>query len=159
MRQIHLGKRLDDSVIYSQRTYELDAETTVSALRDVIGAQLNADGLRRRMESVRLAHEQSVDVTAARELLRKTLLKAESDAVIEAYNSPRHAEPSCREHHLEALERDLLGGRQHRRPGTQARTDEVRRRGPACGGLNPIGSGARKPASPILSQENLSWLQ
>jgi hypothetical protein len=43
MRQVHLGKRLDDSVHYSQRTYELDAETTVSALRDVIGGQLNAD--------------------------------------------------------------------------------------------------------------------
>jgi hypothetical protein len=88
MRQVHLGKRLDESVLYSQRTYELDAETTVSALRDVIGAQLNADGLRRKMESVRLAHEQSVDGGAARDLLRKTLLKAESEAVIEAYNSP-----------------------------------------------------------------------
>jgi hypothetical protein len=88
MRQVHLGRRLDDSVLYSQRTCELDAETTVSALRDVIGAQLNADALRRRMDSVRLAHEQSVDARSARELLRKTLLKAESEAVIEAYNSP-----------------------------------------------------------------------
>lgn len=88
MRQVHLGKRLDDSVLYSQRTYELDAETTVSALRDVIGAQLNSDALRRRMDSVRLAQEQSVEAGSARDLLRKTLLKAESDAVIDAYNSP-----------------------------------------------------------------------
>jgi len=36
MRQVHLGKRLDESMVYSQRTYELDAQTTVSALRDVI---------------------------------------------------------------------------------------------------------------------------
>jgi hypothetical protein len=51
MRQVHLGRRLDDSMLYSQRTYELDAETTVSALRGLVGAQLNADSLRRRMES------------------------------------------------------------------------------------------------------------
>jgi hypothetical protein len=49
MRQVHLGKRLDDSVLYSRRTYELDAETTVSALRDVIGAQLNADASTRKI--------------------------------------------------------------------------------------------------------------
>ncbi|SNS40585.1 hypothetical protein SAMN05421770_101839 [Granulicella rosea] len=88
MRQVHLGKRLDDSMLYSQRTYELDAQTTVSALRDVVSSQLNADSLRRRMEAVRHANEQSVDPGSAREMLRKTLLKSESDAVIEAYNSP-----------------------------------------------------------------------
>ena len=32
MRQVHLGKRLDESMIYSERTYELDAQATVSAL-------------------------------------------------------------------------------------------------------------------------------
>lgn len=32
MRQVHLGKRLDDSMLYSNRTYELDARATVSAL-------------------------------------------------------------------------------------------------------------------------------
>jgi hypothetical protein len=88
MRQVHLGKRLDDSVLYSQRTYQLDAETTVSALRDVVGAQLNADTLRRRMEAIRHANEQAVDVPSVKESLKKALLKSESDAVIEAYNSP-----------------------------------------------------------------------
>ncbi len=33
MRQVHLGKRLDESMIYSERTYELDAQATVSALK------------------------------------------------------------------------------------------------------------------------------
>jgi hypothetical protein len=88
MRQVHLGKRLDDSVLYSQRTYQLDAETTVSALRDVVGAQLNADTLRRRMDAIRRANEQAVDVPSVKESLKKALLKSESDAVIEAYNSP-----------------------------------------------------------------------
>lgn len=88
MRQVHLGKRLDDSVLYSQRTYELDAETTVSALRDVIGGQLSADALHQRMDAIRRANEQGVDGASAREVLRKALLKSEADAVIDAYNSP-----------------------------------------------------------------------
>ncbi len=88
LRQVHLGRRLDDSVLYSQRTYELDAETTVSALKDVISTQLNAEGLRRRMEAIRHANSQAVDPSGAKESLKKQLLKSETDAVIEAYNSP-----------------------------------------------------------------------
>lgn len=139
MRQVHLGKRLDESVLYSQRTYELDAETTVSALRDVIGAQLNADGLRRRMESVRLAHEQSVDAGSARDLLRKAQGGVGSgDRGIQL---ARYPEPACRKHHLEALERDLLGSRQRRRSGAEARADEVCRRSPAGSSLSRRGGG------------------
>jgi hypothetical protein len=88
MRQVHLGRRLDESMIYSRRTYELDAETTVSALRDVISSQLNADSLHNRMEAIRQANETAVNPASAKESLRKLLLKSEADAVIEAYNSP-----------------------------------------------------------------------
>jgi hypothetical protein len=88
MRQVHLGKRIDDEVFYSQRTYELDAETTVSALRDVIGAQLNAEALDQLMEGIREANQDVLNPVAARGTLKKMLLKSESDAVIEAYNSP-----------------------------------------------------------------------
>ncbi len=88
MRQVHLGRRLDESMIYSQRTYELDAETTVSALRDVIGTQLNAEALHNRMDSIRQANETAIDPSAAKETLKKVLLKSETDEVIEAYNSP-----------------------------------------------------------------------
>jgi len=88
MRQVHLGRRLDDSMIYSQRTYELDAETTVSAVRDVIGAHLNAEALRKRMEMIKQANATAVDSTGAKESLKKLLLKSETDEVIEAYNSP-----------------------------------------------------------------------
>jgi len=45
MRQIHLGKRLADDILYSQKTYELDTETTVSALSDIINAHLNRVGI------------------------------------------------------------------------------------------------------------------
>ena len=87
MRQVHLGKRLDESMVYSQRTYELDAQTTVSALRDVIQKQLNAGQLQQQMDLIRQANGKTVDSTQARELLRKALQKNEADSVIEAYNS------------------------------------------------------------------------
>jgi hypothetical protein len=88
MRQVHLGRRLDDSMLYSQETYELDAKTTVSALKDVVGSQLNADALRQRMDSIRVANETAIDGPSAKETLKKMLLKSEQEAVIEAYNSP-----------------------------------------------------------------------
>ena len=87
MRQVHLGKRLDESMVYSQRTYELDAQTTVSALRDVIQKQLNAGQLQQQMDLIRQANDKTVDSAQARELLRKALQKNEADPVIEAYNS------------------------------------------------------------------------
>lgn len=88
MRQVHLGKRLDDSVLYSNRTYELDAKTTVSALRDVIDGQLNADSLKRRMEAIRHANEQTVEPQQAKDIFRKLLQKGESEAATQAFESP-----------------------------------------------------------------------
>jgi hypothetical protein len=88
MRQVHLGRRLDESMLYSTRTYELDAQTTVSALKNVVSNQLHATALRDRMNAVRLAHEQQVEPPSAREMLKRVLLKSEAAAVIEAYNSP-----------------------------------------------------------------------
>ena len=88
MRQVHLGKRLDDSTRYSNRTYELDAKTTVSALRDVIDGQLDADSLKRRMEAIRHANDQIVGTEKAKETLRKLLQKGESEAASQAFDSP-----------------------------------------------------------------------
>jgi hypothetical protein len=36
-------------MIYSERTYELDAQATVSALKDVISRHLNAEQLQQHM--------------------------------------------------------------------------------------------------------------
>ena len=88
MRQIHLGKRLDDNMIYSQRTYELDSKTTVSALRDVVRLQLDAKSLSTRMDAVRQANGKEVTVESARERLKKVLNKGEAEAALNAYASP-----------------------------------------------------------------------
>jgi len=84
---VHLGKRLDESMIYSERTYELDAQATVSALRDVIQRQLNAEQLHQHMDLIRRANDRAVDANQAREMLRKALQRHEADSVVEAYNS------------------------------------------------------------------------
>lgn len=88
MRQVHLGKRLDDSMLYSGRTYELDARTTVSALKDVIKGQLDAGSLKKRMEAVKHAGELEVNPQRAREVLRRLLQKGESEAAVQAFESP-----------------------------------------------------------------------
>ena len=87
MRQVHLGKRLDDSIRYSNQTYELDAKATVSALRDVIESQLDADSLKRRMEAIRHANDQVIDARQARETFRRLLQKGESEAAAQAFES------------------------------------------------------------------------
>ena len=88
MRQIHLGKRLDDNMIYSQRTYELDSKATVSALRDVVRLQLDSKSLTNRMDAVRAANDKGVTTEQARELLKRTLNKGEAEAAFNAYASP-----------------------------------------------------------------------
>lgn len=88
MRQVHLGKRLDDNMIYSQRTYELDSKTTVSALRDVVRLQLDAGSLTNRMNAVKAANGKEVSQAEARERLKKVLNKGEAEAAFNAYASP-----------------------------------------------------------------------
>jgi hypothetical protein len=88
MRQIHLGKRLDDNMIYSQRTYELDSKATVSALRDVVSLQLDHTSLTNRMNAVAATASKEVSVTDARARLAKVLNKGEAEAAYNAYASP-----------------------------------------------------------------------
>ena len=45
MRQVHLGARLPDSLALPQKTYELDTQTTVSAVSDLTKGLYNKDTL------------------------------------------------------------------------------------------------------------------
>ncbi len=86
MRQVHLGRRLDDGIAYSDRTYRLDTEATVSALSDTVKGLLGPEGIEKTVDRVRRANEAKIDPTKARDLL-KGLTKAEQEAVIETYTS------------------------------------------------------------------------
>lgn len=85
MRQIHLGRRLDENIIFSQKTYLLDTKTTVSALEDIIGVQLNREGLKRRMELLAITAQKAVDPQAAMKMLKDSLGVGQAQAVIDAY--------------------------------------------------------------------------
>jgi hypothetical protein len=87
MRQIHLGRRLDENILFSQRTYELDTRTTVSALGDIINAQLNREGIQKRMELLAVNAAKTVDPQQAMRMLRDALGVGEAQKVIDAYKS------------------------------------------------------------------------
>jgi hypothetical protein len=88
MRQVHLRARLDDSLTYSDRTYQLDAKATVSALKDVIEQQMDLKQLNARMDQIKEANSSEVNPSQARERLKKLLQKGEAEEVEKAFVSP-----------------------------------------------------------------------
>ena len=87
MRQIHLGRRLEENLIYSQRTYELDSRTTVSALDDVIRMRLDAGSLDTKVRQLQAANEKGVTAEEARNQLKKLLNKGEAEDAAKAFES------------------------------------------------------------------------
>lgn len=83
MRQVHLGSKLPDSLALSQRTYELDTKTTVSAIRDLTHGLFSKDNLMQKAREIQGAS--NIDVDFTQELRRLTsngsLLKREGEEV------------------------------------------------------------------------------
>lgn len=83
MKQVHLGSKLPDNLKLSQRTYELDTKTTVSAVRDLTKGLFSKDNIMQKALEIQAASE--VDVDFEREIKKLTkdgnLLKAEGQAV------------------------------------------------------------------------------
>lgn len=83
MKQVHLGGRLPDNLSLSQRTYELDTRTTVSAVRDLTSGLFSADNIREKAYEIQGASEMEVDLEREIKKLTKDggLLKAEGQEV------------------------------------------------------------------------------
>lgn len=83
MRQVHLGSRLPDNLQLSNRTYELDTKTTVSAVRDLTKGLFSQDTLYRKACEIQGASEIEVDLEHEIKRLTKDggLLKAEGAEV------------------------------------------------------------------------------
>lgn len=82
LRQIHLGKRLDDNLALSQRTHELDARTLASATKDVVLGALAPGRVNALVKRIEGAMTQNIDVKQALNGLPKLgLLKREVEAV------------------------------------------------------------------------------
>lgn len=87
LSHVHLGGKLSDDLELSQRTYALDTRTTVSALRDVVAAQLAPARVQNLLGTIRQAHEQRVEWRGVAGSLAKRLNKKELAAAKEAFDS------------------------------------------------------------------------
>ena len=83
IRQMHLGGKLPDNLALSQRTYELDTKTTVSAVRDLTRNLYLPETIERKAYEVLGASEMEVDMEKEIKKLTKdgSLLKAEGQEV------------------------------------------------------------------------------
>lgn len=88
LRQVHLGKRLDDNIRYSERTYELDTQAQVSAVDDIMQQVLGPEMVNGYMAAIKAAHEEKISPREIKDFLKKFLLKGEGEAVADAFNSP-----------------------------------------------------------------------
>lgn len=83
MKQVHLGSKLPDNLAISQRTYELDTATTVSAVKDLTRGLFSRETLERKAYEIQGASE--IEVDAEREIKKLTkdggLLKQEGQEV------------------------------------------------------------------------------
>lgn len=83
MRQMHLGAKLPDSLAISQRTYELDTKTTVSAVRDLTRGLFLPENIKQQAYEIQGASEMEVDLEKEIKKLTSngSLLKAEGQEV------------------------------------------------------------------------------
>ena len=83
MKQVHLGSKLPDNLAISQRTYELDTKTTVSAVRDLTKGLFSREALECKAYEIQGASE--IDVDFENEITKLTksgaLLKQEGKEV------------------------------------------------------------------------------
>ncbi len=88
LSQVHLGGRLPDNLILSQKTYELDTDTSVSAMKDVVAGLLSPAKVNLFLEAVKESNEKDINPKNAMEVIAKRLQKKEAEAVKAAFDSP-----------------------------------------------------------------------
>lgn len=83
MKQVHLGSKLPDNLKLSNKTYELDTKTTVSAVKDLTKGLFGKDNLMKKAYEIQGASEIDVDFEHELKNLTKngSLLKQESKEV------------------------------------------------------------------------------
>lgn len=87
LRQVHLGKRLDDSIEFSSETYNYDTKTMVSALKDIVKGVLSPTKINATVALVGKALEERIDPKQAwQELPKLGLLKGDVEAVKNIFN-------------------------------------------------------------------------
>lgn len=87
LRQVHLGRRLDESYVFSDRTYSLDTRAMASAIGDVVRAQLSSTKLDHLQDLVRRADAEEITPFEVETFLKKHLDKQDAQAVKDAFAS------------------------------------------------------------------------
>lgn len=87
LRKVHLGKRLDDDVVWSDQTYQLDQATLVSMTGDVVQKVLAPDRVKMVLDGIAKANEEKVDARQVSAFLKKYLSKDEIDQAKEIFTS------------------------------------------------------------------------
>jgi hypothetical protein len=88
MSQVHLGGRLNDSIEFSTKTYELDTRTSVSAVRDVVRGALGEGKVNQLVQRIGAAQEKEVEWGNLKGRLAKALTKEELRKAGEAFDGP-----------------------------------------------------------------------
>jgi len=81
LRAIHLGAKLPDNLELSQKTYELDSQTTASAIRDLTKNLYSSDIIKDRMLEVHAAAGIRVDIGRELKNLAGRLFKGETEEI------------------------------------------------------------------------------
>lgn len=91
MRQVHLGKRLDENIEWSEKTYKLDMQTVVSGMGDMVLGQLAETRIEEMQAQVRRAHAAKLDDNSRRsvlDMLKRFMNKGELDKTLAKFNEP-----------------------------------------------------------------------
>lgn len=86
-REIHLGKRLDPSEFnYSDQTYNLDTQTQVSAVHDIVTQSLSTSRIQEQINEIRKDAGEEVSIKKALKVLPKMgMTLEEAEAVSEVF--------------------------------------------------------------------------
>lgn len=86
--KVHLGGRLDESAVYSQRTIQLETEAVVSAFRDVAEISMGEDRVQKFMGCLRSAAVEEMDAKQAYAVAKRRMSEEESNQVAAFFSSP-----------------------------------------------------------------------
>jgi hypothetical protein len=87
LHKIHLGAKLPDNLVFSQRTIDLNTQAVQSALKDVAHLALGAPAINGYLAMVRKANEEKVEPAQINTWVKKNLNKDEGDRVKEVFSS------------------------------------------------------------------------
>jgi hypothetical protein len=87
MRQIHLGKKLDDTVNFSQHTVNLNTQATASQLYDTVVSMLSPARVNFYLEGIRELASTKITPTQVKTFLETKFSKNEREKIIEQFNT------------------------------------------------------------------------